>query len=248
MEAVERGAPLKTQLEQADSRDTLESAQREHLKMPATADSTVKEDECDEDDGETFADAMFGGTADLQRREAPSAVGASGGDELPTLRRSEVAKHNSRDDIWVIIGHEVFDLTSFLATHPGGTAPIRYAGGDVTKIFHSVHPKGTFAEHAGRLRVGTLHPDDMTSDGGDAPAADGRRSYYDAAADPEGYDVRKGGEDAREFGDHMSREGDTSHISTIIIVMYAALASWSWLTSVVTGCSVWTVPLFYMGP
>lgn len=39
----------------------------------------------------------------------------------------------------------------------------------------------------------------------------------------------------REFGDMMSREGDTSHVSTIILLMYGALAAYSVLVSKLVG-------------
>lgn len=63
--------------------------------------------------------------------------------------------------------------------------------------------------------------------------------------DADGYDQRRPGDDGREFGDHMANEGETSHIPTVILAMYTALASWSVLVSRTTGCSVWTMPLFY---
>lgn len=54
----------------------------------------------------------------------------------------EVAKHDRRDDCWVIIHGKVYDLTTFLAEHPGGEAVIlKYAGKDATKAFEPIHPK-----------------------------------------------------------------------------------------------------------
>jgi len=47
----------------------------------------------------------------------------------PTLSASEVAKHNSQKSCWVIIEDHVYDVTDFLADHPGGSSIIlRYAG------------------------------------------------------------------------------------------------------------------------
>ncbi|KAH8680960.1 FMN-dependent dehydrogenase-domain-containing protein, partial [Xylariales sp. PMI_506] len=49
----------------------------------------------------------------------------------------------SRESCWVIINGIVYDLTSFLDSHPAGPAVIlRYAGRDATAAFEPLHPKG----------------------------------------------------------------------------------------------------------
>lgn len=32
----------------------------------------------------------------------------------------EVAKHNKRDDAWIVIEDKVYDVTTFVPEHPGG--------------------------------------------------------------------------------------------------------------------------------
>lgn len=61
---------------------------------------------------------------------------------------SEVAKHNSRSTgVWVVINSEIYDLTSFLDTHPGGSKIIlANAGKDVTDLFTPVHPSNAISE------------------------------------------------------------------------------------------------------
>ncbi|KAI9281841.1 FMN-dependent dehydrogenase-domain-containing protein [Sporodiniella umbellata] len=55
---------------------------------------------------------------------------------------SEVEKHKTKDDIWVIIHGKVYDLTQFLPEHPGGQKIIlKYAGKDATSAFDPIHPK-----------------------------------------------------------------------------------------------------------
>lgn len=52
-----------------------------------------------------------------------------------TYTRSDVAKHNTRDDCWVIYDNRVFNVTEFLADHPGGEdVVLGYAGKDVGAI------------------------------------------------------------------------------------------------------------------
>ena len=57
-----------------------------------------------------------------------------------TLTPEEVSKHNTPGDCWVIMDGVVYDLTSFLGVHPGGTDTImRYAGKDCTEAFKKAH-------------------------------------------------------------------------------------------------------------
>jgi isopentenyl diphosphate isomerase/L-lactate dehydrogenase-like FMN-dependent dehydrogenase/predicted heme/steroid binding protein len=56
----------------------------------------------------------------------------------------EVAKHNSKESCWVAIRGKVYDLTSFLNSHPGGVkAILSRAGTDVTEDFELLHAEGT---------------------------------------------------------------------------------------------------------
>jgi hypothetical protein len=164
-------------------------------------------------------------------------------------RRSEVAKHNTLNDLWIILNNEVFNMTSYLSKHPGGTAPLRYSGQDATDIFPKIHAKNVLSRHM-HLKIGVVHKDDVqdiNAGGGVATAVSS--SYYDVQADPDGYDRRTSDVDkqSREFGDHMAKEGETSHIPTIIIIMYLNLFVFSWLGSYVNqDCSMWTLPLFYV--
>ncbi|OAL39440.1 hypothetical protein AYO20_01310 [Fonsecaea nubica] len=64
------------------------------------------------------------------------------------LDAAEVAKHNSRHSCWVIISNNVYDVTDFLADHPGGPGVIlRYAGKDATEEYEPIHPSGTLQRH-----------------------------------------------------------------------------------------------------
>lgn len=50
---------------------------------------------------------------------------------------TEVALHDSRSDCWTIIGDEVYDITSYMLRHPGGTEIERACGIDSTSLFSS---------------------------------------------------------------------------------------------------------------
>ena len=50
---------------------------------------------------------------------------------------SEVAQHNIQQDCWTIIDNEVYDLTTFIAEHPGGEMIIEACGVDATTAFQN---------------------------------------------------------------------------------------------------------------
>lgn len=51
----------------------------------------------------------------------------------------EVALHNNPEDLWIIIHGHVYNLTSFLAEHPGGEEVLlELAGKDGTECFDNI--------------------------------------------------------------------------------------------------------------
>jgi L-lactate dehydrogenase (cytochrome) len=52
----------------------------------------------------------------------------------------EISKHNSPSDCWVVIDDQVWDMTEFAPSHPGGPGIIyRYAGRDATQAYSEIH-------------------------------------------------------------------------------------------------------------
>ncbi|KAI0325977.1 hypothetical protein GY45DRAFT_1374345 [Cubamyces sp. BRFM 1775] len=64
-------------------------------------------------------------------------------DNLKTFSLDEIAKHNNKNDAWLILDNKVYDVTSFLTEHPGGAnAILTYAGKatvDVTNEYKGIH-------------------------------------------------------------------------------------------------------------
>ena len=59
--------------------------------------------------------------------------------ETKTYRLSEIAKHNSQNDLWLTINNKVYNITEYLNDHPGGgDVLIDVAGTDATKAFEDV--------------------------------------------------------------------------------------------------------------
>ena len=92
--------------------------------------------------GDSGAKAVWG---------AEIAAGASGDQPAPeskpssssagdTYTLAEVAKHASPSDCWVAIDSNVYDLTQWIAEHPGGPSPIEsMCGTDGTSAFRDEH-------------------------------------------------------------------------------------------------------------
>ena len=67
----------------------------------------------------------------------------------------ELRAHASPKDCWIQIEDGVYDVTRFLAAHPGGErAILRWAGKDATTEFHKIHWRRTLEGLAQVWRVG----------------------------------------------------------------------------------------------
>ena len=59
--------------------------------------------------------------------------GGGGGETAARYTRQEVASHKKMDDCWIIIDGSVYNISSWLKRHPGGTRVLmHYAGEDAT--------------------------------------------------------------------------------------------------------------------
>ncbi|KAH8827964.1 fumarate reductase [Flagelloscypha sp. PMI_526] len=86
---------------------------------------------------------------------APSTPASSG--SAGSYSKEEVAKHNTKDDCWVIIDGQVLNVTEFLGDHPGGEkAILLYAGRDATEEFDMLHDRKVIARYAPDSIIGKL--------------------------------------------------------------------------------------------
>ncbi len=73
---------------------------------------------------------------DRQPQPTPPVPGRPLADPDDTvLTPEQVAQHHTRDDCWTIVDDEVFDLTSFIGSHPGGAVIVEACGVDATRLF-----------------------------------------------------------------------------------------------------------------
>ena len=64
-----------------------------------------------------------------------------GGSEKKAFTLGEVKKHNKKNDAWTIIENKVYDITTWIPTHPGGDVILKAVGKNGTRLFKSVnHP------------------------------------------------------------------------------------------------------------
>jgi cytochrome b involved in lipid metabolism len=60
---------------------------------------------------------------------------------LPEYTSSQVAEHNTRENLWLVINGFVYDLTAFVDNHPGGDVILSHAGADASVgFFGPQHP------------------------------------------------------------------------------------------------------------
>lgn len=79
---------------------------------------------------------------------------------MSKYKREDVKKHNTKDDLWIIIDNNVYNITGFAKMHPGGQDVFNsVAGGDATDLFHNMkkHKHSHLASiYLKRFFIGTI--------------------------------------------------------------------------------------------
>ena len=93
--------------------------------------------------------ATAAATPDAQER--PSCKRAER-DGFPIISKAEVAKHKSAEagGVWVTYAGGVYDITEFIASHPGGASRISMAAGGALEPFwklYALHKKDEVVIH-----------------------------------------------------------------------------------------------------
>ncbi|KAG2216648.1 hypothetical protein INT45_010788 [Circinella minor] len=74
-----------------------------------------------------------------------------------TYSLEEVSKHQSKDDLWMVIHNKVYDVTSFIQEHPGGEEVLfDESGKDATEAFEDIGHSDEAREILEKFFVGEL--------------------------------------------------------------------------------------------
>ncbi|KAI9044738.1 putative fumarate reductase Osm1 [Aspergillus affinis] len=79
--------------------------------------------------------------------------------EVPATEYSmeEIAKHNKKDDLWIVVKGVVLDVTNWLDEHPGGAnALFNFMGRDATEEFAMLHDDEVIPKYAGHIVIGRV--------------------------------------------------------------------------------------------
>merc|ERR1712136_679004 len=69
----------------------------------------------------------------------------------------EVAKHNKKGDVWVVLNGRVLNVSNFLLQHPGGElAILTFAGKDATAEFDMIPPPDVIEKYAPDAVIGAI--------------------------------------------------------------------------------------------
>ncbi|KEY65675.1 hypothetical protein S7711_07510 [Stachybotrys chartarum IBT 7711] len=84
---------------------------------------------------------------------------------LPSFRLEEIRQHNGTSEHpWVTRGDKVYDITDWVAAHPGGQVILRAAGGSLEPYWDifAIHKQDYVYEILSQYHIGYVHPADLT--------------------------------------------------------------------------------------
>ncbi|CAE7741551.1 CYB5R4, partial [Symbiodinium microadriaticum] len=76
---------------------------------------------------------------------------------LRAISREELKQHNTQYDCWTALNGKVYNITQYLAYHPGGEPKLMLgAGKDCTALFNKYHPWVAGDSMLSKCQVGVL--------------------------------------------------------------------------------------------
>ncbi|KAL5358433.1 hypothetical protein BJX96DRAFT_182912 [Aspergillus floccosus] len=82
---------------------------------------------------------------------------------MATFTLEQVQKHNTADDLWIVLHNKVYDVTKYLDDHPGGKEVlIEVAGTDATEAFEEVGHSDEAREQLEPYYVGDLPSEEQS--------------------------------------------------------------------------------------
>jgi len=128
------------------------------------------------------------GAKKLGKLGSPPAAGGAAPAGAPAadagISLDEIAKHNKKDDAWLVVNGDVLDVTGFIDNHPGGVQAIMaMVGKDATADWNAIHKPGLVEKvglKSGAKIVGKF------AGGGAAAAGPTEAPFFDLPPPPEG--------------------------------------------------------------
>jgi fatty acid desaturase len=79
--------------------------------------------------------------------------------------KNEIILHNTKEDCWVILFNQVYDISDFVKKHPGGTEILlSRAGEDASSFFQTRHGiKSPYLKHLEKYKIGELSVEERVS-------------------------------------------------------------------------------------
>lgn len=123
--------------------------------------SRGRDSDDDEDEDEDDDDRSYGGPTPVPPVQVTPPASGNGGSTSNTVTKytlAQVAAHKSSTDCWSVVSGGVYNLTSWIAQHPGGEAAIKgMCGVDATSAFMSQHGgQGNPAKELAAFKIGVL--------------------------------------------------------------------------------------------
>lgn len=105
-----------------------------------------------------FVVAIMCGTVVFVRAGNDASKPAPSTDTTVTYSMDDIAKHSSTSDCWAVVNGGVYNLTSWIAQHPGGPEAISsLCGKDGSKDFNEQHGGQRRPEQAlASFKIGTV--------------------------------------------------------------------------------------------
>ena len=113
----------------------------------------------DDDDSGSGSSGSGGGSGGGSVAPAPAAKAGPKPFAIPEKEFSmeEIAKHNTKEDLWVVVKGVVMDLTNWLDEHPGGPQAImNFMGRDATEEFEMLHDDEVIPKYAPSQVIGRV--------------------------------------------------------------------------------------------
>ncbi|XP_013783374.1 cytochrome b5-like [Limulus polyphemus] len=83
-------------------------------------------------------------------------------ESMKTLTLEEIAKHNEKNSLWVLIHHNVYDVSKFIEEHPGGEEILLEQGGkNATDAFEDVGHSSDARDLMKQYKIGELCEEDQ---------------------------------------------------------------------------------------